>query len=253
MEPSNDPNDNIDWTLSSRLYNNLHEIPSFVASHHQSATHVTSTANVNPNMLQLKQLQVYNAVAQHLDSNEFLPLYMVVTGTAGTGKSYLIRCLKLLLQEKLHIAATTGVASYTIDGHTLHSLFNLPTKGDFKELQGQALQTIQQSFLEVRYVIIDEMSMMGRKLFGQIDQRLRQIFPHHRACILGGCSLILFGDFGQLPPVMDLPLYTTMPRTDLSDLGSTTYHTFNKAIVLDQVMRQSGEDADQILFRDILL
>ena len=61
------------------------------------------------------------------------------------------------------IGLPTGVASYTIDGHTLHSLFNLPTKGDFKELQGQALQTIQQSFLEVRYVIIDEMSMMGRK------------------------------------------------------------------------------------------
>ena len=135
----------------------------------------------------------------------------------------------------------------------MHSLFNLPTKGDFKELQGQTLQTIQQSFLEVRYVIIDEMSMMGRKLFGQIDRRLRQIFPHHGDCILGGCSLILFGDFGQLPPVMDLPLYTTIPRTDLSDLGSTTYHAFTKAIVLDQVMRQCGEDADQILFRDILL
>lgn len=46
---------------------------------------------------------------------------------------------------------------------------------------------------------------------------------------------------------MDLPLYTTIPRTDLSDLGSTTYHAFTKAIVLDQVMRQCGEDADQIL------
>ena len=86
-------------------------------------------------------------------------------------------------------------------------------------------------------MIIDEMSMMGRKLFGQIDRRLHQIFPHHGDCILGGCSLILFGDFGQLPPVMDLPLYTTIPRTDLSDLGSTTYHAFTEAIVLDQVMR----------------
>ena len=253
IQPSTDPNDNVDWTLSSRLYSNLHEIPSFLAVHRQSATPVTSTTNVDPNMLQLKQLQVYNTVSQHLESNESLPLHMIVTGTAGTGKSYLINCLKLLLQDKLRIAAPTGVASYNIQGYTLHSLFNLPTKGDFKQLQGQALQTIQQSFLEVRYVIIDEMSMMGRKLFGQIDRRLRQTFPHHADCLLGGCSLIMFGDFGQLPPVMDLPLYTTMVRTDLSDLGSTTYHTFNKAIVLDQVMRQCGEDADQILFRDILL
>lgn len=85
IQPSTDPDDNVDWTLSSRLYDNLHEIPSFIALHRQSAAQVTSTVNVDPNMLQLKQLQVYNTVAQHLGSNELLPLYMIVTGTAGTG------------------------------------------------------------------------------------------------------------------------------------------------------------------------
>ena len=95
--------------------------------------------------------------------------------------------------------------------------------------------------------------MIGRKLFGQIDKRLRQIFPRHSQHMLGGCSCILFGDFGQLPPVMDLPLYTTMTRNDISDLGSTTYHCFNKAVVLDQIMRQQGDSLDQLLFKSILL
>jgi hypothetical protein len=36
--------------------------------------------------------------------------------------------------------------------------------------------------------------------------------------------------------VMDLPLYTTMSRTALSDLGSTAYKAFDKAVVLDQVI-----------------
>ena len=63
---------------------------------------------------------------------------------------------------------------------------------------------------------------------------------------------MLFGDFGQLPPVMDLPLYTTVLRTHLSDLGSTAYQMFDHAVVLDQVMRQSGQNSDQILFRKIL-
>ena len=43
-------------------------------------------------------------------------------------------------------------------------------------------------------------------------------------------------DWGQLPPVMDLPLYTTVSRTELPDLG-TAYHLFNSAVVLDQIMR----------------
>ena len=105
----------------------------------------------------------------------------------------------------------------------------------------------------MQYLVIDEMSMVGRKTFGQIDRRLRQIFPHHSHQVLGGCSCLLFGDFGQLPPVMDLPLYTTVTRNELSDLGSSTYHFFDSAVVLSQVMRQSGESPEQILFRDILL
>ena len=71
--------------------------------------------------------------------------------------------------------------------------------------------------------------------------------------VFGGCSVLLIGDWGQLPPVMDLPLYTTVSRTELSDLGSTDYHLFDKAIVLDQVMRQVGVDTEQQLFRDLLL
>ena len=103
------------------------------------------------------------------------------------------------------------------------------------------------------YLIIDEMSMVGRKIFGQVDSRLRQILPHRADQLLGGCSCLLFGDFGQLPPVMDLPLYTTVSRSPLSDAGSTVYQMFDHAVVLDLIMRQAGEDPRQVLFRDILL
>lgn len=52
---------------------------------------------------------------------------------------------------------------------------------------------------------------------------------------------------------MDLPLYTTVSRTELSDLGSATYHQFDCAVVLDRVMGQAGQSAEQELFRDLLL
>lgn len=145
------------------------------------------------------------------------------------------------------------MAAFNIEGHTLHTLLGLPTKGEFKDIEGERLHRMQEAQSSVRYLFIDEMSMVGRKLFGQVDSRLRQVFPHSADELFGNCSCLLFGDFGQLPPVMDLPLYTTVSRTPLSDLGSTAYQFFNHAIVLDESMRQAGQDPSQVLFRDILL
>ncbi len=52
-------------------------------------------------------------------------------------------------------------------------------------------------------------------------------------------SNLVIGDWGQLPPVMDLPLYTTVYSTDL---GSANYRFFDSAVVLDRVMRQAGDN-----------
>lgn len=153
----------------------------------------------------------------------------------------------------LKVAAPTGVASFIIDGTTLHSLFHPPTKGEFKELDGNRLLQLQHNMSATKYIIIDEMSMVGQKMFGQIDQRLRQAFPNHAQEAFGGCSVLLFGDFGQLPPVMDLPLYTADTRSDLSDQGRIVYSLFDKAFTLTQIMRQAGSDSGQVHFRDILL
>ena len=72
--------------------------------------------------------------------------------------------------------------------------------------------------------------MVGRKLFGQVDMRLRQVFPQNANEVSGGCSCLLFGDFGQLPPLMDLPLYTTSTSSVLSDIGCNAYQTFDHAV-----------------------
>ena len=52
---------------------------------------------------------------------------------------------------------------------------------------------------------------------------------------------------------MDLPLYTTETCTDLSDQGRSAYLQFEKACVLNQVMRQAGNDPEQIQFRSTLM
>jgi len=71
--------------------------------------------------------------------------------------------------------------------------------------------------------------------------------------LLGGRSCILIGDWGQLPPVMDLPLYSTAAKSELSDLGSANYNMFDSVVVLDHVMRQAGNGDAQQQFRDLLM
>ena len=240
----------VDWSQAAQTYQNIEEMPSFISRQRQSTTQPTFTTTANPEQLQGKQLEAYTIVRQHVQAGDLPPLRIIISGTAGTGKSYLINCLRLLLQDKVRVAAPTGVAAFNVDGHTLHSLLSLPTKGDYKDLNGEHLHQMQQQLAGMKY---DEMSMVGRNIFGQVDKRLRQAFPHQADHLFGGCSCLLFGDFGQLPPVMDLPLYTTVSRTHFSDLGSTAYQMFDHAVVLEQVMRQSGQDPDQVLFRQILL
>ncbi|XP_019859761.1 PREDICTED: ATP-dependent DNA helicase PIF1-like, partial [Amphimedon queenslandica] len=179
--------------------------------------------------------EVYTTVRQHFESTSQEPLHIIINGTAGTGKSYLINCLRLLLGGSVRVAAPTGVASFIIEGRTLHSLLHLPVRGDFKEMEGSNLQKMQDELSSTKYLIIDEMSMVGRKIFGMIARRLRQAFPSKSQVLFGGCSVFLFGDFGQLPPVMDLPLYTSVTRSDLSDQGYRAYSQFETAFTLTQL------------------
>ena len=251
FQPDASSQEDFDWTSAAQSYPNLEEAPTFITRHRQHTAPRVFTTTASPNNLQGTQL--YTTVRDHFTSNSPTPLRLIITGTAGTGKSYLIQCLRLLFSDTLKVAAPTGVASFIIDGTTLHSLLHLPTRGEFKELEGNRLLQLQQVMSTIKYIIIDEMSMVGRKLLGQIDRRLRQAFPHHAKQVFGGCSILLFGDFGQLPPVMDLPLYTTDTRSDLSDQGRTAYLQFDKAFTLTRIIRQAGQDPEQARFRDILL
>lgn len=253
LQPNVTSEEEFDWTSAAQSYPNIEEAPTFITRHRQTTVEHVFTTSASPKNLQGRQLDVYTTVRDHYESSNPEPLHIIVNGTAGTGKSYLIHCLRLLLGNKLKISAPTGVASFIIDGKTLHSLLHLPTKGEFKELEGKRLCQLQDELSDIAYIIIDEISMVGRKIFGQIDRRLQQAFPHHAQEVFGGCSILLFGDFGQLPPVMDLPLYTTVSRSNLSDQGQRAYQQFHKAFTLTRVMRQAGEDPEQTRFRDILL
>ena len=66
---------------------------------------------------------------------------------------------------------------------------------------------------------------------------------------------MLVGDFGQLPPVMDRPLYANVNDTMPLPLQAASWlyrTTFNKVFELIQQMRQQGLTADDLQFQRVL-
>ena len=63
----------------------------------------------------------------------------------------------------------------------------------------------------MKHVVIDEMPMMGQRTFGYVDLRLRQAMGELNEFFVS-LSIILMGDFGQLPPIRDAPMYV-QPNT----------------------------------------
>ena len=96
-------------------------------------------------------------------------------------------------------------------------------------LEGQSLSKLQEELCHIHYILIDEMRFIGPKMLTQIDARLRQAFPSHCTISFGGCSVILLGDFGQFPPVKDIPMYAS------SSLGTALERTFDTFVTLKTI------------------
>ena len=195
------------------------------------------------------------------------PLRINVDGTAGTGKSWLIWSITQAIrelfddQQKELVAclAPTGIAAYGIHGWTLNFGLTIPVKeprSGMYSLNSAALKRAQFRWKDIKLVIMDEKSMIGRAQFGRVDRRLRQILSNPTETF-GNIPIIMFGDFAQLPPVGDSPLYSTSETRSaglrsLRMEGLNAYRSFDKSITLTTVHRQAGTDQEQVRFREAL-
>ena len=222
---------------------------------------------VDYDSLNEKQQIIFKRIKSHyhntLTNPQTEPLRIVIIGTAGTGKSYLIMAIRKMLHEMVRhetktpllVLAPTGVAAFNIRGRTVHSALSIPIhiNDNSLDMNGERLKCLQQRLEGVKYIIIDEKSMVGRRMLALIDMRLRQAFPDHKNEPFGRRSIILFGDFGQLPPVLDLPMYASTQRDALLNDGFADYKQFREVYELDVIQRQSGNSEIQQKFREILL
>ncbi|KZV58854.1 hypothetical protein PENSPDRAFT_556270, partial [Peniophora sp. CONT] len=111
----------------------------------------------------------------------------------------------------------------------------------------------QQENKGVHFYFMDEKSMVGLEMLSNIDSRLRQIRPNEDE-ILGGYHIAIFGDFAQLPPVGDTPLYAR-PGVNASQSvrdGDAVYREFTESYMLKTIVRQQGVSEEQLRFKRML-
>ena len=195
---------------------------------------------------------------------------IIVMGTAGVGKSFLIRAIEMeiwrIAKERfgeeaypnvrtaIKLAAMTGKAAFQVGGVTLHSLLGI-TKVPANQLGTERLRTLQRDLRNTHYLFIDEMSLVGLKMLSSIDARLKVAFPANHALPFGGINIVMFGDFAQLPPVLDSALYAQPSDSSPACIqhGSKLYQeTFTRVFHLQQQMRQQGRTEDELKFATLL-
>ncbi len=125
---------------------------------------------------------------------------LFVTGRAGTGKSTLLTSLKGLIADEMVVLAPTGLAAVNVGGQTIHSFFGFPPRlirpDDIRRSRNGRLMR------RLKFLVIDEVSMVRSDLMWAIDQSLRVNRGRPREAF-GGVRLALFGDLHQLPPVIN--------------------------------------------------
>jgi ATP-dependent exoDNAse (exonuclease V) alpha subunit len=119
---------------------------------------------------------------------------LLILGKAGVGKSTMLNVLQFKLSElgiPFVVLAPTGVAALNVGGMTVHKFMQL--------LERRKLSPSAANFTTM---LIDEASMLRADLFDELDLALRKYF-YQSDLPFAGRQVILIGDPGQLPPVVN--------------------------------------------------
>lgn len=217
--------------------------------------------------LNTEQAHAFRLVAEHAMGNqEQLPLHMFIGGAGGTGKSRVIEALSYFFQirnetRRFRLSSYTGIAARNISGMTLHTALNLgQLKTMIEKNESRSRKELIESWEGVDYLFIDEVSMVGCSMLVDISMALG--IAKESTAPFGGINVIFAGDFCQLPPVGDTPLYTAIesvtnkPSDSQTENGQkkikglTLWHGISVVILLSKSMRQSGQENER--FRALL-
>ena len=175
-----------------------------------------------------------------------------ITGPGGSGKSKLIKDIKLdcLKKEKnVQVCALTGCAALqlNIQAKTIHSWGGIGlANGSIEQIVEKIMKSTfkKKNWKEIDVLIIDEVSMMCEKIFELLDIIAKKVRKNIKP--FGGIQVIFSGDFYQLPPVGNKEEPETLRFCFESELWFETFLKENH-VQLIQIFRQKDP-----IYADIL-
>ena len=189
-----------------------------------------------------KQEEIFNKYK--LNENIF------ITGPGGSGKSALIKYIVADAKEynkEVQVCAMTGCAAVLLqcNAKTLHSWGGLGLAGGLNSVIANKIKNNRfkkKNWAKVDILIIDEVSMMSKKLFELIN--LTAQFCRKNTQFFGGIQVIFSGDFFQLPPIGSVH----EPETTQYSFESLLWNkVFPNQIKLTEIFRQTDRQYVKIL------
>jgi hypothetical protein len=154
-----------------------------------------------------------------------IPIHIFLTGGARTSKTF---TLKLIIQGLLWIynktfssnltqikelfMASTCKVTFNIDGQTIHSKLNIPIQQTFtnlSNLSSNSLYRLTCWYEHLQLAIIDEISLVGARMFNVIYYQLKVII-HIQNKFFGVLDVIMLGDFYQRLPIKDCWIFYSL-------------------------------------------
>ncbi|KAL5006836.1 hypothetical protein ScPMuIL_015642 [Solemya velum] len=202
--------------------------------------------------LNKKQREFFDHVIHWMKTRHNKPFHLFLTGGAGVGKSIVIRCLyqalhRLLCSKegedpeeiRIILCAPTGKAAFNINGSTIHHAFGIqPNKSLNQSLSCDVLNTFRMKYRHLSVVIIDEISMVGKRMFSLLNTRLQMIIGNDQP--FGGVSVLAVGDLLQLKPVCDDWIFNDLHK-DLTALAPNVWKELFLSHELTDIMRQKDD------------
>jgi ATP-dependent DNA helicase PIF1 len=171
---------------------------------------------------------------------------LFVTGPGGTGKTKLIKHLvnyAKTTKKRIQVCALTGCAAVLLNcnARTIHSWSGIRlAKGDVDKIVQSVIKNKRsvKTWKSIDVLIIDEISMMSKKIFELLDEIARAI--RRVSTRFGGIQMVLTGDFFQLPPVGTEDDKDSDKFCFESPLWKETFKSENH-IALTKIFRQKDE------------